>query len=113
VETNGRRPILVRALTRGGVPAGLDVVFPTDVHTHSRRQQIYVSADGRIARHDCVAEVVGGWAHGAHFWEDYDASGTLAIARRRRVVFRAGGPPMPFRVLEVQLGEVTCRPSRS
>ena len=104
---------LVRVLTRDGVPAGLDVVFPPGVHTHSRRQQIYVTADGRIARHDYVAEVVGGWAHGAHFWDDYDVSGRLPIARRRRVVFRAGRYPTPFRVLEVQFGEVSCQPTRS
>jgi hypothetical protein len=104
---------LLRVLTRAGTVEGIDVLFPHTIHTHSRRQQFYFGDDGRIVRHDYVAEVVGGWAHGAHFWEDYDASGQLSIARRRRVVFRAGRYLTPFRALEVQFGEVSCQLSRS
>jgi hypothetical protein len=96
---------LVKVLTMRGIPTGIDVVFPTDVHTHSRRQQFHFGADGRIVRHDYVAEVVGGWAAGSHFWEDYERSGGLLIARRRRVQFRLGMHPTPFRVLDVQFGE--------
>ena len=96
---------LVRVLARDGTPEGIDVVFPPDVHTHSRRQQFHFGADGRIVRHDYVAEVVGVWAAGSHLWEDYERSGGLLIARRRRVQFRLGRYPTPFRVLDVQFGE--------
>jgi hypothetical protein len=101
---------LLRVLTRGGTASGIDVLFPEAVHTHSRRQQFYFGGDGRIVRHDYVAEVVGAWAHGAHFWEDYTHSGGLLVARRRRVVFRAGRYPTPVRVLEVRFGEISCQP---
>ncbi len=96
---------LLRVVTNRGVPEGIDVVFPRDVATHSPRQQFYFGADGRIVRHDYVAEVVGAWACGSHFWEDYARCGGLLIARRRRVVYRLGRRPTPFRVLEVQFGE--------
>jgi hypothetical protein len=95
---------LVRVLRKRGVPQGIDVVFPADVHTHSRRQQLYFGADGRIVRHDYVADIVGAWACASHFWEDYGRCGGLLIARRRRVYFRVGGRPTPFRVLDVQFG---------
>ena len=96
---------LIRVLKRRGVPDGIDVVFPPDVHTHSPRQQLYFGTDGRIVRHDYLAEIVGAWACGSHFWEDYETCGGLLIARRRRVVFRIGRQPILFRVLEVQFGE--------
>jgi len=66
-----------RSVTRRGVPEGVDVVFPDDVPTHCRRQQIYFGADGRIVRHDYVAEVVA----------------------------RLGRRPLPFPVLCIQFGE--------
>ena len=96
---------LVRVLTTRGLPQGIDVVFPADVPTHSRRQQFYFGADGRIVRHDYVAEVVGAWACASHFWEGYERCGGLLIARRRRVLFRIGRRPAPFRVLDVRFGE--------
>jgi hypothetical protein len=96
---------LVRVLTTRGMPAGIDVVFPPDVPTHSRRQQFHFGADGRIVSHDYVADVVGGWAGASHYWEDYGRFGGLLIARRRRVMFRLGRYPMPFRVLDARFGE--------
>lgn len=99
------RARLLLTLRHHGVPVGIDVVFPPDVITHSRRQQFYFGDEGRIVRHDYVADVVGAWARGAHFWEDYQASGGLAIARRRRVVARIGRRPLPLNVLCIQLGE--------
>ena len=96
---------LDRVLRRRGVPVGVDVTFPASVHTHCRRQQFYFGADGRILRHDYVADVIGSFARGAHFWEDYDDSGGLLIARRRRVVVRLGPYATPLEVLRVQMGE--------
>jgi len=84
---------------------GVEVVFPPGVVTHSRRQRFYFGPDGRIVRHDYVADVIGPMARGAHFWEDYDCCGGLLIARRRRVVARLGPYPLPLEVLRVQLGQ--------
>jgi len=75
------------------------------VHTHCRRQQFYFGADGRIVRHDYVANVIGPMAHGSHFWEEYDQSGGLLIARGRRVVVRLGRYPTSLEVWRVQMGE--------
>jgi hypothetical protein len=58
---------LVHVLEHRGMPEGIDVVFPQHVHTHCRRQQFYFGADGRIVRHDYVADVIGAWARGSHF----------------------------------------------
>jgi len=96
---------LSRVLMSGGVPMGLEVVFSPEVHTHCRRQQIYFGANGRIVRHDYVAEVMGFWARGAHLWEDYGECGGLAIARRRRVVVQLGGYATPVPALCIQLGQ--------
>jgi hypothetical protein len=98
---------LLRVLTVRDVPAGVDVLFPHDVITHCRRQQFYFGRDGRVARHDYVADVIGIWARGAHFWEDYQDADGLAIARRRRVVVRIGRRPTPIPVLCIQLGEAS------
>jgi hypothetical protein len=102
---------LVRVLKRRGIPDGIDVVFPPDVHTHSRRQQFYFGTDGRIVRHDYVADIVGAWACASHLWLNYEACGGLLIARRRRVVFRIGRQPIPFRLLDVHFGEPQTSPS--
>lgn len=100
---------LVRVMARRGAPEGIDVVFPADVHTHCRRQQFYFAEDGRIIRHDYVAEVIGSWARGSHFWEDYQSVGGLLVARRRRVVARLGRHALPLPVLHVQFGEPMAR----
>jgi hypothetical protein len=100
---------LLRVLRVHGVPAGIDVRIPRDVITHCRRQQFYLGRDGRIVRHDYVADVVGAWTRGAHFWEDYQDAGGLAIARRRRVVARIGRRPIPIGVLCIQFGEATTQ----
>jgi hypothetical protein len=96
---------LVDVLRDRGVPVGIDVIFAPDLDTHSRRQRVYFGADGRIVRHDYVADVIGPFARGAHYWEDYERCGGLLIARRRRVVARIGKMPTPLTALHVQLGE--------
>ncbi|HVR62045.1 MAG TPA: hypothetical protein VMU50_09110, partial [Polyangia bacterium] len=78
----------VRLLRHGRRLPGVEVVFAPDVPTHSRRQRFYFGGDGRIVRHDYVADIVGAWARGCHFWEAYDTVGGLAVAMRRRVVAR-------------------------
>ena len=88
-----------------GEPEGIDVLFPPHVQTHCQRQQFHFGADGRIIRHDYVADVIGVWARGAHFWEGYERSEGLLIARRRRVVGRLGRRLTQLSVLCVQFGE--------
>ena len=100
-----REAEVVRALPARGSTTGVDVVFPADVHTHCRRQQFYFDATGRIVRHDYVAEIIGSWARGAHFWEDYGAVNGLLVARRRRIVARAGRLATTIPVLCIQFGE--------
>jgi hypothetical protein len=100
---------LMRVVSVRDFPTGVDVLLPPDVVTHCRRQQFYFGRDGRITRHDYVADVVGTWARGAHFWEDYQDAGGLAIARRRRVVARIGRRTIPIRVLCIQLGEASTQ----
>jgi hypothetical protein len=98
---------LVRVLKRRGVPVGVDLIIPPHVPTHCRRQQFYFGVDGRIVRHDYTADVVGAWACGSHFWEDYQRCGDMLIAGRRRVVFRIGTRATRIPVLCVQLGGAT------
>jgi hypothetical protein len=77
------------------------------VPTYCRRQHFYFGVNGRIVRHDYTADVVGAWACGSHFWEDYQRCGDMLIAGRRRVVFRIGTRPTRIPVLCVQLGGAT------
>jgi hypothetical protein len=68
----------------------LEVDFPPDIHTHSRRQTFYVDADGLVRRHDYVARPVGPWAHAAHYCDDHRTFAELVFPTRRRV--RPRGP---------------------
>jgi len=60
------------------------VTFPDDVPTHCRRQIFYFDENRHLRRLDYTAEVVGHWAHAAHFCENYrDFEGFKAPTRRR------------------------------
>lgn len=75
----------------------LEVTFPPGIVTHSREQSFYFDESLRLRRHDYVAEVVGGWAHGAHLCADHVEAGGLVFPTRRRV--RPIGPrnrPLPI-----------------
>ena len=62
----------------------LKVTLPDDLPTHSRKQFFYFDKNWHLQRLDYVAEVVGGWAHAAHFCENYrDFNGFKAPTRRR------------------------------
>ena len=68
----------------------LEVSFPPDIHTHSRRQTFYIDPAGLIRRHDYVAHPIGGWARAAHYCTDHRSFAGLVFPTRRRV--RAQGP---------------------
>ncbi|HYO54897.1 hypothetical protein [Archangium sp.] len=92
---------------------GVVVRLPPSLHTHCELQVFYFDSTGLLRRHDYVAEIAGAWARGAHFWEDYVEVEGLSVARRRHVVARLGGQPLPpfvalhaeFDSVEVRLGE--------
>lgn len=86
---------------RGG--DSITVELPPDLHTHSRRQTFHFDGDGLLRRHDYVAEIIGWWARGAHFWRDYTTVGGIPVARTRHVTARLGGWPVPVTALHAEL----------
>jgi hypothetical protein len=84
----------------------LKMELPADHPTHSRVQTFFFDESGLLVRHDYVAEIVGRWARGAHYWEDYQPVSGILIARRRRVIMRIGTATMPIPVLNSTLTDV-------
>jgi hypothetical protein len=78
----------------------LELEFPPERETHSARQTFYFGREGLVRRHDYVAEVVGSWAKGSHFWLDYDLVDGLKFATRRQVRLRLTSRALPVVVLE-------------
>lgn len=85
-----------RARRRGDPLDGVQVEFAAGAHVHSRRQRYFFDRSGLLRRNDYVAEVVGAWAVGAHFWEDFTTIDGLPLPARRLVVRRIGNTPLPF-----------------
>ena len=78
----------------------LQVTMPDDLPTHSREQIFYFDENWHLRRLDYVAEVVGGWAHAAHFCEDYqDFNGFKAPTRRRVRPILFADKPLPGPIL--------------
>jgi len=81
----GRKGVVVESLEplRGELASltRLQVTFPEDIPTHSRRQIFYFDEERLLRRLDYTAEVVGGWAHAAHWCGEYRPS---TGSRRRR-----------------------------
>jgi hypothetical protein len=105
---DGRPLALTATRVAGQRLRGVRVELPDGLHTHSKIQTFFFDDDGLIRRHDYVAEVVGPWAHGAHFWEDFTPAGELLVARRRHVVARLGARALPVTVLHAELTEVSA-----
>jgi hypothetical protein len=68
----------------------VQVTFPYDIPTHSRQQIFYFDDQRLLRRLDYTAEVVGGWAHAAHWCDEYRTFDRLKAPTRRRVF------PLPF-----------------
>jgi hypothetical protein len=78
----------------------LQVTFPDEVPTHSRKQVLYFDDQRLLRRLDYTAEVVGGWAHAAHLCEEYRTFGKLKAPTRRHVLpLLFGHKPLPGPVL--------------
>ena len=84
----------------------LDVEFPADVPTHSRRQSFHFTADGVLTRHDYCAEVIGTWARGAHLWHRQKRVNGFPVAMERRVVPHVGAMLLPGTALYARFGRV-------
>jgi hypothetical protein len=85
---------------------GVEVSLPAELHTHSPTQTFYFDHDGLLRRHDYVAEVVGTWARGAHFWDDFVVVSGIPVARRRRVLARIGRFAVPAVALRADFSTV-------
>jgi len=64
----------------------LEVTFPEDLPTHSRKQTFYFDAQRLLRRLDYTAEVVGRWAHAAHLCEEYRNFGRIKAPTKRRAL---------------------------
>ncbi len=62
----------------------LQVTFPEQIPTHSRRQVSYFGPDGLLRRHDYAVYILGG-ATGAHYVDGYQDHDGIMIPHRRRV----------------------------
>ena len=71
--------------TLEGIFFRLRVKFPDDIPTHCATQTFYFDERRLIGRLDYTAEVVGRWAHAAHFCDEYKEFSGLKIPVRRRV----------------------------
>jgi hypothetical protein len=83
----------------------LDVEFPADVPTHSRRQSFYFDKTGRLARHDYHTEVVGFWARAAHFWKRQTLFNGFPVSLERHVFARLGRTACPLTALHATFVE--------
>ena len=68
----------------GATLRGVEVRFPEEVHSHSRKQRFYFGADGLLRRHDYTVDV---WADtpAAHLLSDYVDIEGLKYPTRRSV----------------------------
>jgi len=84
------------ARRRGKPLEGVVVEYPADAQVHCRRQSYLFDAEGLLRRNDYVADIVGPWAVGAHFWDDYTTVEGLPLPARRTVFRRLANRAVPF-----------------
>lgn len=93
----------------GRMLRGVTVDFPDGFDTHGKRQRFFFGDDGRLVRHDYTADVVGSWANGAHFSNDYAVINGIPFATRRHVLATLRGRPTPIPVLHATLSRFSVR----
>jgi hypothetical protein len=93
----------------------IEARFPPAFPTHSPRQYFQIGPDGRLLRHDYVAEVFGHWAAAANFCLASEVAGGLRLYTRRKVVpslGRRAALPFPTLVwIELSDLQVHMRPA--
>src|SRR5262249_13584775 len=75
----------------------LDVMFPPEIPTHSRKQTFYFDERWLLRRLDYTAEVFSRWAHASNYCFDYREMSGVMVPTRRRVTPRGpGGHPVAW-----------------
>lgn len=92
-EILGERP------GKGGPFICLRATFPEDIPTHSRTQTFWFDEGRLLRRLDYTAEVVGPWAHAAHFCDEYRNFSGIQFPTCRRVLPKFLGRVMAGPVL--------------
>ena len=82
------------------------VAFADGWPAHCQVQRFWFAADGLLQRHDYTADIVGTWATGAHYVDDWIEVAGLMVPRRRRVRMRFGRLATPIPVLHAQFGAI-------
>jgi len=108
IEALDPLPGALASLTR------LEVTFPDDIPTHSRKQIFYFDDQRLLRRLDYTAEVVGGWAHAAHLCEEYRTFGGIKTPARRRVLpLLFGNSPLSGpKLVELEVHNIQPIPAR-
>jgi hypothetical protein len=83
----------------------LEVIFPPEIPTHSRRQLFHFDETGLLTRLDYTAEVFGRWARGRHECRAHRSFDGLVFPTSRRVTF--GALPRPT-IIWIEVDDVTC-----
>jgi hypothetical protein len=94
----------------GEMLRGINVRFPSAIHSHSPEQQFYFDGEGLLRRHDYVVDV---WAKtpAAHFVSDYVEVEGLKLPTRRSVYLRNadGSVNRDFNAVTVELSDFRFR----
>ena len=92
----------------------VEVTFPEDFPTHSRKQTFYFDAQRLLRRLDYTAEVVGSWAHAAHLCEEYRSFGRIKAATKRRALpLLFGNNPLSSpKLVELEVHHIEPIPAR-
>jgi hypothetical protein len=88
---------------------GIEVEFLSKVPTHSSRQRYFFDEEGLIRRNDYVANIVGPFARGAHFWNRFENHNGLPVATQRVVEARCGRWATGIPVLKAQLKNIRIK----
>ena len=83
----------------------LEVTFPPEIPTHSRRQRFHFDDDGLLTRLDYTAEVFGRWARGHHECRNHRSFDGLVFPTSRRVTL--GALPRPT-IIWIEVEDVAC-----
>lgn len=88
----------------------LEVTFPEDIRTHSRKQIFCFGPDSLLRRHDFNIDVIAG-APAELYAEDYrDVDGIVIPTKRRAYDLQSGGDPRSSPLMvAIDMGEISIR----